>query len=271
VSQGKAIEIALAGAAGRMGRRIFTLAWDDPHFEVVAALESNGHKLLGADMGDLAGVGAKGLHLQDHTETAFDVLVDFSAPEGTVHWLDYCLVKKRPFVTGVTGHDAEQLQLIADAAKDIPVLRAPNMSVGVNLLIRLVEQAASVLDDAYDVEIAEAHHRFKVDAPSGTAKALLEAVCCRRGVESKDVTVHGRQGKPGQRPAGEVGVHALRMGNVVGHHEVHFGSLGEVITLGHQALTRDTFAAGALRAAAWIVNKPAGLYSMQDVLFGNGG
>lgn len=269
MSKDKPLQLAVAGVAGRMGRRIVALAWADERFDVVAALEQSGHSTVGADAGELAGIGRKGLPVQDHTETPLDVLVDFSLPVGTEHWVDYCLVKRHAIVTGVTGLDAEQQAAVAQAARQIPIVQAANMSVGVNVLLRLVADAASVLDLDYDVEITETHHRFKADAPSGTANALLAAVCRGRDVAPEEVVVHGRCGKTGLRPVGQIGMHALRLGDTVGEHTVHFGSLGETITLGHTAHTRDTFVSGALRAAAWIVGRPAGLYSMGDVLFGS--
>jgi len=263
------ILLAIAGAAGRMGRRLIALASQDARFELVAALEATGHPHLGADSGELAGIGRNHLPLQDHTDTEFRVLVDFSTPAGTAHWLDYCCLKQRAMVIGTTGHSDEQEQAIRRAAGAIPILKAPNMSVGVNVLFRLAAQAARQLGPEYDIEIVEAHHRFKKDAPSGTALGLLEAVTqAGGGAERRDV-VFGRSGQTGQRPAGQIGVHALRIGDTVGEHEVHFGTLGETVILKHVAHTRDTFVRGALRAAAWIVDKPAGLYSMQDVLFGS--
>ncbi len=258
--------LAIAGAAGRMGRRLVALAGQDERFELVAALEATGHPDVGADSGELAGIGANRLFIQDRTETEFQVLIDFSTPTGTAHWLDYCLVRSRAMVIGTTGHSDEQEATIREAAQTIPVLKAPNMSIGVNLLFRLVGQAAEQLGPDYDVEILESHHRFKKDAPSGTALGLLQSVSQAAGRSREAKAVFGRHGQTGERPAGQIGVHALRIGDTVGEHEVHFGTLGETVILKHVAHTRDTFVHGALRAAAWIVDKPAGLYSMQDVL-----
>jgi 4-hydroxy-tetrahydrodipicolinate reductase len=258
--------IAIAGAAGRMGQRILALAWADPRFEVAACLERTGHERVGDDAGEPAGLGRIGLPIQDRTQTEFDVLIDFSLPEGTQHWLEYCLARQRAMVIGTTGHSPEGLAAVAQAGARIPLLQAANMSVGVNVLLKVVAQVAAALGESYDIEIAETHHRFKMDAPSGTALALRDAILAATGRDADQDVIYGRQGATGKRPARQVGVHALRMGDVVGEHQVHFGALGETVTLSHSAHTRDTFAQGALRAAAWLAGKPAGRYTMSDVL-----
>jgi 4-hydroxy-tetrahydrodipicolinate reductase len=189
-------------------------------------------------------------------------------PGATLHWLTYARSQKKPMVIGTTGHASDQLAAIEQASRDIPILKAPNMSVGVNLLLRVVGQVAKALGPPYDVEIVESHHRFKADAPSGTALALLDAICRATGRNRDKEAIFGRRGQTGQRPAGQIGVHALRLGDVVGQHDIHFCTLGETVTLRHVAHTRDTFVYGALRAAEWIAARPPGLYSMQDVLFG---
>jgi 4-hydroxy-tetrahydrodipicolinate reductase len=258
--------IAIAGAAGRMGGRILALAGADSRFEVVAALEATGSEWIATDAGERAGLGRLGLPIQDRTETEFDVLIDFSAPAGTAHWLEYCEAAKRPIVIGTTGHTADQLKAIKAAAASIPIVKASNMSVGVNVLLGLVAQVAKALGDDYDIEIVESHHRFKADAPSGTALALLESIVEATGRDPHKDVVYGRHGVSGRRPPRQIGVHALRVGDTVGEHEIHFGNLGETITVKHSAHTRDTFASGSLRAAAWLAGKPAGLYTMRDVL-----
>ncbi len=265
------VGIAVTGAAGRMGRRIVALAAEDAEVRVVAALERAGDGAIGADVGELAGLGPMSLMVTDAVAADFDVLVDFSLPAGTRHWLDECLRRQRPIVTGTTGLGEEDQERIREAARTIAVLAAPNMSVGVNVLLRLARQLGAVLDASYDVEITETHHRFKVDAPSGTALALCEAVRAgrRSAGQPQQSIVHGRHGKTGQRPAGQIGMHSLRLGDVVGRHTVSFGALRETVTIGHEAYSRDAFAAGALRAAKWIADRPAGLYDMQDVLFGD--
>lgn len=260
------VRLAIAGAAGRMGSRILALAAADKTFNVVSALEKTGNPNIGRDAGELAGLGKIGLPVQDRSETEFDVLIDFTLPAGTMHWLDYCLTRKRGIVIGTTGHEPEQLKTIEAAAAKIPVLKATNMSVGVNLMFQLVAQMAAALGDDYDVEIVEAHHRFKADAPSGTAISLRDAIVNATGRDNEKDVIYGRRGQTGRRPPRQIGMHAVRVGDTVGEHEVYFGTLGETLTLKHSAHTRDTFVKGALRAAAWLAGKPAGRYDMADVL-----
>ncbi len=256
------IRLGVIGAAGRTGSRIAALAVEDARFTLTAALEVAGH--------DRAGEMVAGVVIDDQLPANCDVLIDFSTPTGTARWAQWAVSATVPMVIGTTGHDDAQMGVIRDTAEQVAVLKATNMSVGVNVLWRLAQEAAALLRDDYDIEIVEAHHRFKVDAPSGTALTLLERVCEGAGLDPKKAAIHGRQGDTGKRPAGQVGMHALRMGNLAGQHAVHFGSLGDTITLTHTAHTRDIFARGALQAAAWIAHQPPGLYSMQDVLFGAG-
>lgn len=265
-----ATKIAIAGAAGRMGRRIIALASSDAAFKLVGAFESPGSEFLGRDAGDLAGIGHMGLAVTIAPPGEFDVLIDFSSPAGTIQWIGVCQEARRALVIGTTGHEESAIAKLRSATKAIPILKAANMSVGVNLMLRLVQQAAAALDGSYDIEIVEAHHRFKVDAPSGTALAIRDAVNAGRADAGKGPgnVVHGRQGNTGERKAGEIGMHALRIGDTVGEHTISFGALGETISISHSAHSRDTFAGGALRAAAWISGKQPGLYDMQDVLFG---
>lgn len=259
-----AIKIAVTGAAGRMGRRIIALAAVDSAVQIVAALEGQASAEMGRDAGELAGIGPCGVRVTSRIESKFDVLIDFSTATAMQVWLEACERTGKPIVIGTTGHSETQRTRICEAAKRIAVLHAPNMSVGVNVMLQLVEQLARTLDASYDVEIVEAHHRFKTDAPSGTALALVEAV--ERGRGGEPAVVYGRQGQTGQRPAGAIGMHSLRIGDTVGEHTVAFGTLGETIRISHSAHSRDTFALGALRAAKWIVGKPVGQYSMQSVL-----
>ena len=259
-------KIAITGAAGRMGRRIAALAIESEQFDIAAATEAPGHPALGRDIGELAGVGAFGVPVTDGLgEARPDVLIDFSLPEGTMAFLPVCRDRGMAMVIGTTGLTESQLAEIADAAGQIPIVRAANMSVGVNLLLKLVAEVAAALGDDYDIEIAETHHRFKKDAPSGTAIALARSICDATGRDYGEAAVLGRGGQQ-PRQKGEIGMHALRVGDTVGEHAVSFGNLGETVTLAHSAHTRDTFARGALRAAQWLAGKPAGLYDMQDVL-----
>ncbi len=259
------IRIAITGAAGRMGRRIAALAIESEQFDVVSALESSGCEHVGRDVGELAGVGTFGVKVTEELTDTPAVLIDFSLPEGTMRWLEVCRSHGVAMVIGTTGLTESQQAEVADAGSSIPIVHAANMSVGINALLRVVGDLAAALGEDYDVEIAETHHRFKQDAPSGTAIALARAVCAARGREYGDAAVLGRGGRQ-PRNSGEIGMHALRVGDTVGEHSVHFGNLGETITISHSAHTRDTFVRGALRAAAWVSEKPAGLYDMQDVL-----
>ncbi|HNX26649.1 MAG TPA: 4-hydroxy-tetrahydrodipicolinate reductase [Phycisphaerae bacterium] len=261
------IKLAIIGAGGRMGRRIAALAIESGEFDVVGALEMSGHDDLGKDVGELAGVGRFGLKVADTLGGIDfpDVAIDFSLPAGTMHWLPQFRKKGVAMVIGTTGLTDSQKAELADAAKEIPIVFAGNYSMGINLLTTLVEQAVKTLGEDYDVEIVETHHRFKKDAPSGTAIMLAEAACDARGVELNDVAVRGRSGVC-PRKTGEIGIHALRVGDTVGEHSVHIGNLGETITLSHSAHTRDTFVRGALRAAKWVIGKKPDLYNMKNVL-----
>jgi len=264
--------LAVCGASGRMGQRIVALANEDDRFQVTAALDAGDCPGIGRDAGEHAGIGPIGVTVQDianvEPDLPFDVMVDFSLPAGTKAGLIWCLQTKRPIVIGTTGHPDSQLADIAAAAQTIPVLKAPNMAVGVNVLFRLARQVAAALGEDYDVEIVETHHRFKADAPSGTALELLNQVCEATDRDPHTHAVYGRQGKTGERPRDQIGMSVLRVGDTVGEHEVHFGCLGETLILRHAAHTRDTFVRGALRAAAWLTDKPVGFYTMQDALFG---
>lgn len=258
-------KIAITGAAGRMGRRIAAIAIESEQFDIVAALEASGHEAIGRDVGELAGVGTFGVEVSETLDAAPDVLVDFSLPEGTMKWIQVCRESRIAMVIGTTGLTESQLAETAVTGSRIPIVRGVNMSVGVNVLLKIVGKVAKALGEDYDVEISETHHRFKKDAPSGTAIALAGAICDATGKALTETLVHGRSGQ-GLRGKGEIGMHALRVGDTVGEHSVHFGNLGETITISHTAHTRDTFARGALRAAQWVAGKKPGLYSMGDVL-----
>ena len=258
-------KIAITGAAGRMGRRIAALAIESEQFDIVAAMEAAGSDALGKDIGSLAGVGNFGVNVTETLDQTPDALIDFSSPESTMHWLTACRTCGVPLVIGTTGLTPSHLAEIADAARIIPIVHSANMSVGVNVLLKIVAQAARALGSDYDIEISETHHRFKKDAPSGTALALAKSICAALGKDAGESLVYGRGGLT-PRKAGEIGMHALRVGDTVGEHTVHFGNLGETITIGHSAHTRDNFVRGALRAAQWVAGRKSGLYTMQDVL-----
>jgi len=259
------IKIAITGAAGRMGRRIAALAIESEQFDIVAGVEAPGSEGVGKDIGELAGAGAFGVKVAEELTETPQVLIDFSEPESTMIWLEECRVRGVPMVAGTTGLTESQRAAVADAARAIPIVHTANFSVGVNVLLKIVGQVAKTLGPDYDIEIAETHHRFKKDAPSGTALALAKAICAALGKDPGEALVYGRGGQCPRKP-GEIGMHALRVGDNVGEHVVHYGNLGETITFGHFAHTRDTFARGALRAAQWLVGRKPGLYTMQDVL-----
>jgi 4-hydroxy-tetrahydrodipicolinate reductase len=260
------VRIVVNGAAGRMGRRLIVLAGESQDLQVVGAMEHAGHPLLGQDAGVVAGVAPIGIRIATEPPASLDVLIDFSAPPGTRTALAACLARGAALAIGTTGLSAEDLHAIEQAGAKIPVLQAPNMSLGVNLLFALAGQVARQLGSDYDIEITEAHHRFKKDAPSGTALGLAKAICDATGRDPDRSLVHGRHGDAAARPPGQIGMHALRMGDVVGRHTVSFATLGEELHLTHNATSRDVFARGALRAARWLAGKPPARYSMKDVL-----
>lgn len=258
--------IAVNGACGRMGQRIIQLAHEDPELAVAAALESAGHPLLGKDIGEVCGLGR--LDVPVHTdllaERHVDVVIDFSTPEGTMAVLAACVARKIPLVVATTGHTPEQRQEIEAAAHQIPLLAAPNMSLAVNLLMKLVGEAARVLrDQDFDVEIIERHHRFKKDSPSGTALHFARLIQEAMG---QTQLRHGREGMVGERPRHEIGIHAVRVGDNVGEHTILFTTLGETLELSHRAHSRDCYARGALEAARFLAARAPGRYSMNDVL-----
>jgi 4-hydroxy-tetrahydrodipicolinate reductase len=265
----KPIDLVVAGAAGRMGTRIVALAREAPGLRVVAALEASGHRSIGADAGEVAGVGAAGVTIGSDAAaalTADRVLVEFTVPEATLEHLRLVAAAGARAVIGTTGFSTAQRAEIAALASRAAIMQAPNMSVAVTLAFKLLPIMARALGADYDVEITEIHHRFKKDAPSGTAVRMAEVVAEALGRDLGKVGVYGREGLPGERTPQEIAVMSLRSGDVVGEHTVSFGTLGERLELTHRAHSRDTFARGALRAARWIVARPPGLYSMADVL-----
>lgn len=261
------IKIVVVGAGGRMSRRILTLAMESGQFDIVAAIENPDHPDIGKDAGLAAAVGQLNVKLTGtYPDAAADVAIDFSQPEAAIAAIDYCLQKKVALVLGTTGLGNLQREKIKAASKKIPVLYATNMSVGMNVLFNLAGKVASMLGEEYDIEIIEQHHRFKKDAPSGSAITLAENICKATGRDFVNSITYGRSGKEAVRQQGAIGIHAIRAGDITGVHSVIFGTLGETVTISHTAHTRDTFARGALRAAKWLVGKKAGLYSMADVL-----
>ena len=263
------IDLVVAGAAGRMGGRIIALARESADLRVVAALERPGHSALGLDAGALAGAGALGVPIGAEVGLAITrdrVLVEFTAPEATVEHLRVAAAQGARAVVGTTGLSAAQVEEIRQLARRTAILFSPNMSVGVNLAFRVLALMARALGDEYDVEITEIHHRMKKDAPSGTAAKMAEVIAEALGRDLGAVGVYGRHGMVGERGPKEIGVHALRGGDVIGEHTAVFSTLGERIELTHRAHSRDTFVRGALRAVRFIAAAAPGLYSMHDVI-----
>jgi 4-hydroxy-tetrahydrodipicolinate reductase len=261
--------IAITGAAGRMGRTLIEACQQSGGLSLTVALEHPHSSLLGGDAGELGGVGTLGVHVgQDLADAVddFDVLVDFTRPEATLANLEVCRATGRRMVIGTTGFSDGQRARINEAARDIAIVFAPNMSVGVNLCLKLLDLAARVLGDEVDVEVIEAHHRHKVDAPSGTALRMGEVVAAALGRDLGTCAVYGRVGHTGERAPGAIGFETIRAGDIVGEHTVMFAGAGERVEITHKASSRMTFARGALRAAAWLMTREPGLFDMQDVL-----
>jgi 4-hydroxy-tetrahydrodipicolinate reductase len=258
--------IGINGACGRMGQRLIALAHEDRELAVTAAFEAAGHPRIGQDAGELAGIGKLGIAARSDwpPDVRLDVVIDFSAPEGTMTILPLCLERKVPLVVATTGHTAAQKQEIEAAAHQIALLFAPNMSLAVNTLFQLVKQAAQMLKSHdFDVEVLERHHRFKKDSPSGTALHFVRII--QEAMGQTEVR-HGREGMVGERPRSEIGVHAIRVGDNVGEHTIVFSTLGETLELTHRGHSRDSYARGALQAAKFLATRPAGRYTMNDVL-----
>ena len=257
--------IAINGACGRMGQRLVALANEDTHLQVVAAVDSPTHPLFGKDAGEIAGIGPVGVPVTADIplSTRVDCVIDFSAPVGTMAILPMCVTRALPLVVATTGHtDAEKAEIEA-AAHDTAILFAPNMSLVVNLLFKLVKLTADALNGkGFDAEIVERHHRFKKDSPSGTAMHFAEIIRAAQGGRF----VHGREGMVGERQPDEIGLHAVRGGDNVGEHTIVFTTLGETLELVHKGHSRDSYARGALLAATFLANRPAGRYTMNDVL-----
>jgi 4-hydroxy-tetrahydrodipicolinate reductase len=260
------IKLLVVGSAGRMGKRIISLAAESGQFEIIGAVEKAGHPDTGKDAGLTAGVGALGVKVDSVYAGGADVVIDFSQPSGTEGSIGYCLENKACLVLGTTGLSEEQHGKIKGASAKIAIVYGTNMSLGMNVLFSLAGKAASMLGDEYDAEIVEQHHRFKKDAPSGSALTLAENIAKATGRKFPDCVELARSGKESLRKEGAIGIHAVRAGDITGIHSVIFSTLGETVTVGHTAHSRDGFARGALRAAHWLVGRKAGLYSMSDVL-----
>jgi 4-hydroxy-tetrahydrodipicolinate reductase len=268
-----ATKIGIVGASGRMGRMLIEATLKDAQAALAAAFDQPGSAALGRDAAELAGLPASGVLVAEGTPQGFassgagcDCLIDFTRPEGTLRHLEWCVAAKVAMVIGTTGFDAVGKAKIAAAAEQIPVVFAPNMAVGVNLVFRLLDAAARILGAGYDVEIVEAHHRMKVDAPSGTALRMGEVVASALGRELSECAIYGREGHTGERDGQSIGFSTVRGGDIVGDHTVMFCGLGERVEIAHKAGSRMPYALGSLRAAHFLRGRTAGLFDMQDVL-----
>lgn len=261
--------IAVMGAAGRMGKTLIEAVQQTPGAGLTAAVDRPDSTLVGADAGELAALGRIGVPLSgdlDRVVEEFDVLIDFTHPTVTLKNLAFCRKHGKAMIIGTTGFSVEEKQLLAEAGKDIPIVFAANFSVGVNLCLKLLDTAARVLGGDVDIEIMEAHHRHKVDAPSGTAVRMGEVIADALGRDLKKVAVYGREGQTGARERETIGFATVRAGDIVGDHTVLFAADGERVEITHKASSRMTFAKGAVRAALWLDGREPGLYDMQDVL-----
>jgi len=268
-SNNKTINIGVIGAGGRMGRMLIEAVQNNPQTTLKAAIERQGSSLVGADAGEVAAIGYLNVKIVDDLAAVIndiDVLIDFSLPDATEKNMQVCAEHNVAMVIGTTGFNEQQEQVLAKASEQITIVYAGNYSTGVNLSLKLLGMAAKAFGNDADVEIIEAHHKHKIDAPSGTAYMMAEAVAEARGQNLKDVAIYGREGQTGERESGTIGIHAVRGGEIVGDHTVMFIADGEVVEITHRARARMTFAAGAVRAATWVVEQEVGQYNMQDVI-----
>lgn len=261
------VKAIVVGAAGKMGSRIIHILRETPSIELGQAIERSDHPSLGKDIGELIGVGRLDVPLEGGLKrTGGDVIINFSSPTASLESLEFAREAGLAILIGTTGFNPEQLEKIKILSKNVRCVLAPNMSVGMNLMFRVVQDVAKVLGPDYDIEILEAHHRLKKDSPSGTAVKLGELIAKAIGRNLNQVGVYGRKGMIGERTKEEIGMQVVRAGDIVGEHTVLFGGIGERLEITHRAHSRDNFARGAVKAALWSVNQPNGLYDMQDVL-----
>jgi len=263
------INMIVSGASGRMGSRIITLAKNIDDIKLTGALEKKCHEFIAKDIGNVIGIGSTGINITDDLQSIIDdanVLVDFSSPSATIECLGNLTDKPIPVVIGTTGFSKDEIDHIKLYAQSTPCVFAPNMSVGVNILLKVLSDIAKVTGDDYDVEVIEAHHRLKKDAPSGTAMKMAQVLASALDRNLEETAVYSRRGIIGERAQKEIGIQTIRAGDIVGEHTVLFGGLGERIEITHKASSRDTFARGALKAIQWVHKQTPGLYDMQDVL-----
>ena len=263
------IKLGITGAAGRMGRALLEACQNSEQTQLGVAIDRAGSSLVGTDAGEQAGLGVFNSKIVDDIQKAtsdFDTLIDFTHPDVTMTNLEICRKAGKQIIIGTTGFTEEQKREITAASKDIAIVFAPNMSVGVNLSLKLLEMTAKVMGEDSDIEIIEAHHRHKVDAPSGTALRMGEVIADALGRDLNECAVYGRQGQTGERDRKTIGFETIRAGDIVGEHTVMFADIGERIEITHKASSRMTFANGAIRAAGWLAQHKTGLFDMQDVL-----
>ena len=263
------IRAVVTGAAGRMGSRIVALLKESEGIRLSAAVELKGHSSVGMDAGEVAGISKLQIPIVEDLSMVIgdaDVLIDFTIPSASLANLKIASKNKKAAVIGTTGFSKEQVAEIKELSKGIPCVLAPNMSIGVNLLFKVLADISKVLGNEYDIEIVEAHHRFKKDAPSGTALKMAQVIAESLGWSLDERAVYSRHGMIGERKKGTIGIQTVRAGDIVGEHTVTFGGMGERVEITHRAHSRDTFVRGAIRAAKWVVNKRSGLYDMMDVL-----
>jgi 4-hydroxy-tetrahydrodipicolinate reductase len=261
------IKAIVVGAAGKMGGRVIHIVQEYPSIKLSQAIERPDHPSIGKDIGEIVGLGKLGIPLEGHMrKEGGDVIINFSSPQASLESLQFAKENGLAIVIGTTGLNSEQMEKVKELSKSVRCVMAPNMSIGMNVMFRVVQEVAQVLGPDYDVEILEAHHHLKKDSPSGTAVKLGELIAKATGRDFGQVGVYGRKGMVGERRKEEIGMQVIRAGDIVGEHTVLFGGIGERLEITHRAHTRDNFARGAIRAALWVVNQPNGLYDMQDVL-----
>ena len=261
------IKAIVVGAAGKMGGRIIHIIQEYPSIKLFRAIERPDHPSIGRDIGEIVGLGKLGIPLEGGGQKGGgDVIINFSNPQASLESMQFAHEAGLAIVIGTTGLSSEQMERVKELSKGVRCVLAPNMSVGMNVMFRIVQEVAQVLGSEYDIEILEAHHHLKKDSPSGTAVRVGELIAKATGRDFGKVGVYGRKGMVGERTKEEIGMQVIRAGDIVGEHTVLFGGIGERLEITHRAHSRDNFARGAIRAALWVVNQPSGLYDMQDVL-----
>jgi 4-hydroxy-tetrahydrodipicolinate reductase len=263
------IKVVVMGAAGRMGGRLVALLKESAALALVGAVEDKGHAAVGEDAGEVAGCGRTGVTIGDDLSAVIEraeVVIDFTMPGATLANVRAAALHRKAMVIGTTGLSAAEVAELRSLARSFPCVISPNMSVGVNVILKVIAEMARIFGEDYDIEVIEAHHRLKKDAPSGTALKMAEVLAKAVGRDLDQVGVYARKGLIGERKRGEIGIQSIRAGDIVGDHTVIFGGMGERVEVTHRVQSRDTFARGALRAARWVVKQPAGLYDMSDVL-----